>query len=226
MVCTTKQNKKPYPYPRAAQGMARQRRPMWRPTARLLCLLGALGRARGWLLPHATAWPRAPASRCRGCLSMCSRAAAADVTTGEMAAGVAEVDDAPCCLHVDTNGNDRVVPIGNLPAPSRSHVRVVLVSDTHERLHEVALPLGDVLVHTGDITFCARGGFSTLAAFNEYIGQLPHPHKIVIAGNHDRHIEHIGKEAARRLFTSAHYLENSGIRIRGLHFWGTPFSSV
>jgi hypothetical protein len=105
-------------------------------------------------------------------------------------------------------------------------VRVVIISDTHERLHEVALPLGDVLVHTGDITFCARGGFTTLATFNEYMSTLPHPHKIVIAGNHDRHLEHIGKEAARRLFTSAHYLENCGIWIHGLHFWGTPFSSV
>ena len=29
----------------------------------------------------------------------------------------------------------------------------------------------------------------------------------------------------RELFTAAHYLENSGVRLCGLHFWGSPFSA-
>ena len=29
----------------------------------------------------------------------------------------------------------------------------------------------------------------------------------------------------RQLLSSAHYLENSGVRLIGLHFWGSPFSA-
>ena len=43
--------------------------------------------------------------------------------------------------------------------------------------------MGDILCHTGDITFCARGGAATLQAFNEQIAKLPHTHKVVIAGD-------------------------------------------
>ena len=36
---------------------------------------------------------------------------------------------------------------------------------------------------------------------------------------------HILLPQVRQLLSSAHYLENSGVRLNGLHFWGSPFSA-
>ena len=46
-----------------------------------------------------------------------------------------------------------------------------------------SIPEGDVLLHTGDFTM--RGGEQEVIDFNEWLGTLPHKHKIVIAGNHE-----------------------------------------
>jgi predicted phosphohydrolase len=112
-----------------------------------------------------------------------------------------------------------------MPPKPESSVRVVFISDTHSHLGEVSLPMGDVLCHTGDITFCSSGGKQTLEKFNQELAALPHPHKVVIAGNHDRRIEQLGSATTREILSSAHYLENSGVRLEGLHFWGSPISA-
>ena len=129
------------------------------------------------------------------------------------------------CLHVSAGGHRRVCRTSRLPAAPDGHVRLVFVSDTHEQLEQVRVPPGDILVHCGDITFCSRGGNATLVAFNEVLRALPHAHKVVIAGNHDKRIEQLGKAAVREFLTEATYLENSGVRLCGLNFWGSPFSA-
>jgi len=65
---------------------------------------------------------------------------------------------------------------------------------------------------------------AVLGEFNSLLASLPHPHKLVIAGNHDRHLERLGREEAKRLLSAATYLENEGVHVCGLHFWGSPFS--
>lgn len=57
--------------------------------------------------------------------------------------------------------------------------------------------------------------------FNDWLGSLPHRHKVVIAGNHDLLFESY-PEMARGRLNSAIYLENSGTEILGLKFWGSP----
>lgn len=60
-------------------------------------------------------------------------------------------------------------------------VKVVCISDTHNE--HPRLPNGDILVHAGDIT--VNGTFAELQAQLDWLNTLPHPHKIVVAGNHD-----------------------------------------
>jgi hypothetical protein len=45
--------------------------------------------------------------------------------------------------------------------------------------------------------------------FNEWLGTLAFKHKIVIGGNHDLHLYHIGKEEATNLLSNATYLEGN-----------------
>ena len=43
-----------------------------------------------------------------------------------------------------------------------------------------AIPDGDILIHAGD--FSISGLVSEVKEFNDWLGTLPHKHKIVIAG--------------------------------------------
>ncbi|ROV96001.1 hypothetical protein VMCG_07996 [Cytospora schulzeri] len=52
---------------------------------------------------------------------------------------------------------------------------------THNSQPEI--PLGDILIHAGDLT--QSGSFEELQAALDWLKRQPHPHKIVIAGNHD-----------------------------------------
>ena len=99
-------------------------------------------------------------------------------------------------------------------------MRLVLVSDTHQRHDDLVVPDGDVLVHAGD--FCRRGRADEVARFNAWLGIQNHRHKVVIAGNHDFLFEQ-EPAIARSLLTHATYLEDSGVKIGGLRFWGSPW---
>ena len=70
------------------------------------------------------------------------------------------------------------------PPKAHRRVRVVCISDTHELHRDLALPDGDLLIHAGDFTFWNH--VSKIRDFNDWLGELPHRHKVVIPGNHDR----------------------------------------
>src|SRR3546814_799299 len=55
-------------------------------------------------------------------------------------------------------------------------------ADTHNKHGSVELPEGDVLIHAGDFT--TSGKLSQVEDFVAWFSSQPHPHKILIAGNH------------------------------------------
>ena len=63
-------------------------------------------------------------------------------------------------------------------------MKIVAISDTHGHHRSVDVPDGDVLVHAGDITM--NGEMGVVTDFVDWIASLPHAHKIVVPGNHDR----------------------------------------
>ena len=75
---------------------------------------------------------------------------------------------------------------GTLPKQPGS-VRFVCISDTHGKHRKVTVPDGDVLLHAGDITNV--GEPEQLEDFTAWLAELPHPQKVVIAGNHDLTID-------------------------------------
>jgi predicted phosphohydrolase len=99
-------------------------------------------------------------------------------------------------------------------------MRLVILSDTHSHHRRLAIPDGDILIHAGDMT--NMGALHELHDFNEWLGTLPHPHKVVIAGNHDWCWER-DKAAALKILTHAYYLEDSAMTIEGIRIWGTPW---
>jgi Icc-related predicted phosphoesterase len=100
-------------------------------------------------------------------------------------------------------------------------MRIVCLSDTHGLHKQVAVPDGDLLLHAGDVS--RRGGLAEVIEFNRWLGTLPHPHKVLIAGNHDFLFEQEPALAAS-LITNAIYLNDSGVEIGGIRIWGSPIS--
>lgn len=99
-------------------------------------------------------------------------------------------------------------------------MRIVCISDTHGRHAALDVPPGDVLLHAGDLG--VRGTLEEIDAFDAWMATLPHRHRLVIAGNHDWAFQRTPDEAKRRL-RNATYLEDSGITIDGIRFWGSPW---
>jgi hypothetical protein len=86
---------------------------------------------------------------------------------------------------------------------------VVCLSDTHGLDRQVAVPEGDLLIHAGD--FMSTGmSLEEIADFNDWLGEPPHPYKVVFAGNHDLLFEK-SPDKAREHLSDAVYLENEGI---------------
>jgi hypothetical protein len=103
-------------------------------------------------------------------------------------------------------------------------VRLVIMSDTHERQGDIVVPGGDVLIHAGDFTM--NGNLRKVRAFGSWLRSLPHAHKIVVAGNHELTFEQQPRRALAELGNGADgltYLQDSGIRINGISFWGSPW---
>jgi predicted phosphohydrolase len=99
-------------------------------------------------------------------------------------------------------------------------LRVICLSDTHSRHDEIDVPPGDILIHAGDFTIA--GAIEEIAAFNRWLGTLPHVHKVIIAGNHDL-IFQDSPALARSLITNATYLEDSHTVCEGLKIYGSPW---
>lgn len=102
-------------------------------------------------------------------------------------------------------------------------MKLVCISDTHEQEEGVVLPEGDVLIHAGDITY--RGAIPALAKFAHWLKEQPFKHKIVISGNHDFCFQNSNHNVAVNLIREAGaiYLQDSGVEIDGINFWGSPW---
>lgn len=103
--------------------------------------------------------------------------------------------------------------------------RIVAISDTHGMHLGVPIPDGDVLIHCGD--FCSHGTYQDAVKFIGWFQTHPHKHKIFIAGNHDLVLEQgsfndISALTEVMLYDSTFYLNDSGVNLHGLNFWGSP----
>jgi len=130
-----------------------------------------------------------------------------------------------------------------LPPKPLGAVRFVVLSDTHEKHGDLKdIPDGDVLLHAGDFTL--HGKKEKVVDFNAFLGTLSHPHKFVIAGNHDLFFEEgyydqnwrqwakvfgptkidFSAKEARSLLSNCTYVEDQTVEVMGLKIFGSPWS--
>lgn len=104
-------------------------------------------------------------------------------------------------------------------------MKICAISDSHSYHRDLVIPEADVLLHAGDITW--KGELSILGDFSNWLKDIPIKHKIIVCGNHELGIEHGNKrQPALAMFADAGaiYLEDSGVEIDGIKFWGSPVS--
>ena len=100
--------------------------------------------------------------------------------------------------------------------------RIVCISDTHNCNEQIIVPDGDILIHAGDATI--NGTEPEVEDFLNWYSNLPHRHKIFVAGNHDWLFETNNRFA--RLLTANSgviYLQDSFVEIENLKIYGSPY---
>jgi Icc-related predicted phosphoesterase len=100
-------------------------------------------------------------------------------------------------------------------------MRIVALSDTHGKYRDITVPDGDVLIHAGDML--KYGSRKEIPDFRDWIEELPHSVKIVIAGNHDWAFYKTPSEARELFGTEVHYLEDTWMIVHGYKIYGSPW---
>jgi len=109
-------------------------------------------------------------------------------------------------------------------------MRLVCISDTHNRHRELSVPEGDLLVHAGDAT--RKGTLPEIEDFLAWLWEQPHRHKVFVAGNHDFLCDQVPdafqlgvRGLPLILPPGVTYLRDSQAEFDGLRVYGSPWQS-
>lgn len=100
-------------------------------------------------------------------------------------------------------------------------MKIVMISDSHGKHNNIKnLPSADMIIHAGDFT--TIGKEYEIKDFMKWYSKLPYKHKLIVAGNHDWLFETNPLLAKELVSDDVVYLEDSGVEIEGLYFYGSP----
>lgn len=107
--------------------------------------------------------------------------------------------------------------------------RLCIIADTHEQHHSLKMPPADILVVAGDFTI--DGKPDSIEDFSRWLGEQSYKAIVVVAGNHDILFEKDRNRAVNLLQKHDHdtkviYLEDSGITLDGISFYGSPWQPM
>lgn len=107
--------------------------------------------------------------------------------------------------------------------------KITFFSDTHTYHGMFDLGRYEPFIGSDIVVFCGdlmSSGYKKheLLDFVEWYKNMPVTYKILIAGNHDRILETMSKDELEEIFkdTGLIYLNDSGVEIEGIKFWGSP----
>lgn len=93
-----------------------------------------------------------------------------------------------------------------------------IISDTHRKHREITVPACDILIHCGDFCSFQREDLQTLNDVDAWFSEAPAKHVLCVGGNHDFLLE-----TREFRFANAQLLQDRGVEISGLTFYGTPW---
>lgn len=117
-------------------------------------------------------------------------------------------------------------------------MKIVCISDTHNKHADIIIPNGDIIVHTGDFT--NTGSYDEVKSFIDWFTRLDFEYKILVAGNHETTLDvsfyeeywesfHKNKQDTAKikdiiLDSNIIYLEDSSVTIQNINFYGSPYT--
>lgn len=101
-------------------------------------------------------------------------------------------------------------------------MRLVIVSDTHEKHEELGVLEGDVLIHCGDFCDGFHRNPRAVESVDAWFRRQKFDLILCIGGNHDFAVEH-RLEKDEPVFESATWLEDEGFVYEGMKFYGSPW---
>lgn len=108
---------------------------------------------------------------------------------------------------------------------NKRELKIIAISDTHNKHKEITIPECDILIHAGDATGMGRA--SEIRNFAKWFNKQPAKYKIFVPGNHELKFE---KELpASKLWFSEEcpdgiLLINQSIEIEGIKIYGSPIT--
>jgi hypothetical protein len=104
-------------------------------------------------------------------------------------------------------------------------IKIVCLSDTHSHHRDLEVPDGDLLIHAGDFTI-ARST-SDPDDFFAWLAALPHKHKILVNGNHERNAKWSQETAVYAKKAGVIFLCDEAVTLdlngRKVRVWGANF---
>lgn len=104
-------------------------------------------------------------------------------------------------------------------------MKLVAISDTHNRHNRLKIPPCDLLIHAGDWSF--RGTWSEVTEFADWLEKQPAKHIVVIPGNHEKFFEEAmpySLEWIKDRCPRAHLLIEESVTIEGINIYGSPIT--
>lgn len=99
-------------------------------------------------------------------------------------------------------------------------MKIVAISDTHNRHQNLILPEGDILIHAGDVT--EHGEEYQAKDFLEWFSVQPHHYKVFISGNHDNYFDKLSAPEINKIIpNNVIYLNDHDIKIENIKIWGS-----
>lgn len=101
-------------------------------------------------------------------------------------------------------------------------MKLVVVSDTHEKQQELGALGGDVLIHCGDSAYGFGSTDAAVDLLDDWFARQAFGLILCIGGNHDFGLQaRVGVQDP--VFRNAVYLQDNSVRYKGLTFYGTPW---
>jgi len=101
-------------------------------------------------------------------------------------------------------------------------MKLVFMSDSHNKHDDLQMPKGDILIHSGDATNFGR--IEEIVKFNKFLESIESKYEYIlfVPGNHDKLFER-DPELARQLLPSAIVLIDEHVTIGNTTFFGSPY---
>lgn len=99
-------------------------------------------------------------------------------------------------------------------------MKAICLSDSHNLHRKIIVPDGDFFIFAGDAT--DLGTYDELADFFKWVRDLPHRHKVIIAGNHDAMLQDHAYKFTKFLDANTVYLDGDAEEVGGYNVFGSP----